>query len=354
MSARVVWLSTSTETRGGVASYVRGMQATPLWDRWDVCHIATHRDGSVAARARAFARGAVTFLWTLAARPPALVHLHMASRGSFVRKSILSWMAHGRGLPVVIHVHGGGFQDFYRASPALIRAYIRATLDHADVIIALGSSWAGRLGEIVPHARVVVVPNGVTPRALAGQPVPHDPVRVLFLGDVTVEKGAFALLEAWGRRERPATGPTAELVLAGDGAVEEARRVVEEQGLVGEVQVLGWVRPQQVDQLLSASQVLALPSFHEGQPMAVLEAMAGGLCVVASDVGGIPDLLGDDCGVLVPVGDVDALVCALDRVVGDEAERVRLGTRAWQRVRADFDIDTTWRALDALYEELTS
>lgn len=354
MSARVVWLSTSTETRGGVASYVRGMRATPLWDSWDVHHIATHRDGSVASRVRAFARGATAFLWMLTAHPPGLVHLHMASRGSFARKSILSWMAHARGLPVIIHVHGGGFQDFYQASPRPLRAYIRATLNRADVIVALGPTWARRLGEIAPKSRVVVVPNGVRPRAPVAQPGPHGVVRVLFLGDISVGKGAFALLEAWGRLARSSTGPRAELVLAGDGAVDQARKEVQEKGLADQVQVLGWVPPEEVDHLLTTSQVLALPSFHEGQPMAVLEAMARGLCVVASDVGGIPDLLGDACGVLVPVGDVDALVAALDQVVTHESDRLRLGTRAWNRVHDRFDVDHTWRALDALYEELSA
>jgi glycosyltransferase involved in cell wall biosynthesis len=88
--------------------------------------------------------------------------------------------------------------------------------------------------------------------------------------------------------------------------------------------------------------------------MAVLEAMAHGLCVVATDVGGIPDLVDDGCGVLVPPDDEDALVAALHGVLGDPERRARLGARAWARVREEFDVDLTWRQLDTLYEDLTT
>lgn len=350
---RVVWLSTSLETRGGVASFVRGVQGTSLWDEWDVRHVATHRDGSVASRIFAFMVGGTEFLWGLMIHRPGLVHLHMASYGSFVRKSILAWIARAFGVPVIIHVHGGGFRDFVRATPRVFRSYIRATLSHADVVIALGESWARRLEEIAPHARVVVVPNGVTPHCPVAQPERTARVRVLFMGDISVEKGVFVLLDAWAQMSRElGTSAQTELVLAGDGLLERAECQIDDLGLRDQVRLLGWVAPAEVEGLLQGSQVLTLPSFQEGQPMAVLEAMARGLCVVASDVGGVPDLIDAESGVLVPPGDVEALAAALGRVVTNEGDRVRLGAQALQRVRDRFDVEQTGRALDALYREL--
>jgi glycosyltransferase involved in cell wall biosynthesis len=86
--------------------------------------------------------------------------------------------------------------------------------------------------------------------------------------------------------------------------------------------------------------------------MAVLEAMAHGLCVVATDVGGIPDLVDEECGVLVPADDTDALALALRTVITDPQKRAELGALALDRVRERFDVDVAWRRLDALYEEL--
>ncbi len=86
--------------------------------------------------------------------------------------------------------------------------------------------------------------------------------------------------------------------------------------------------------------------------MAVLEAMANGLCVIASPVGGIPDLIDDSCGILVAPGDVARLAGALGEIVRDEQLRVRVGAAALQRVRDEFDIDVVWRKFDQLYREV--
>ena len=87
--------------------------------------------------------------------------------------------------------------------------------------------------------------------------------------------------------------------------------------------------------------------------MAILESMANGLCIIASPVGGIPNLIDDSCGILVPPGDVASLASALGDVVQDEQTRVRLGTAALQRVRDEFDVDVIWRRFDRLYRTVS-
>ena len=353
MSRRVVWVSTSTSTRGGISTYVRTMQQTPLWARWGIRHVTTHRNGSTAMKVAVFALGAVSFLWQLLVYKPQVVHMHVSSRGSFARKSVLAWMAWAGGVPVVMHVHGSEFHEFYARSPRPWRAYIRATLGQASALIALGDAWARRLSAIVPQARIVVVPNAVRPAMPVAQPLAGQPVRVLFLGEIGDRKGSFTLIDAWRLVvEGPRWSSGAELVMAGDGAVGQARASVEELGLAGCVRVLGWVDPAEVGQLLRTSQILVLPSRNEGQPMAVLEAMANGVCVVTTAVGGLADLVDGDSGVFVPVDDVDALARVLGRLITAPEERAELGAGALRRVHERFDPEVTWRALDSLYEGL--
>jgi glycosyltransferase involved in cell wall biosynthesis len=346
-----LWVSTSMKTRGGAATYVRTMKRTPLWDLWHIRHVATHRNGSVAARVTAFITGAGSFLRELVVRRPTVVHLHTASYGSFARKSILAWISRCAGVPVVIHVHGGGFEEFYSRSPRLIQHYICVTLEGANAVIALGEKWAGALRRIAPGARIAVVSNAVEPRTPVDQPGRGEPVHVLFLGDIEDHKGAFLLLEAWSKLADGSFPGGADLVMAGAGAVVRARNKAEELGIADQVQVTGWVAPAQVEALLSGSHVLVLPSTFEGQPMAVLEAMAHGLCVVATDVGGVSDLV-DDCGVLLPVGDLASLADALRHVISDTDRRATLASRGYRRVQEKFDVNFTWRAIDDLYEEL--
>jgi glycosyltransferase involved in cell wall biosynthesis len=330
-------------TRGGVASYVRMLRGTPLWETWRVEHVTSHRDGGRATKVATFARAVAQYMAALLLRRPDLVHLHMASNGSFVRKATLFWLAWALRVPAVVHLHGAEFHLFHARLPRPLRAVVRATLTRAAVVVALGERWARELVAIAPAARVVPVPNAVRVPAAAARP-PGAAPNVVFLGEIGDRKGAFVLLEAWAR-----LAPGASLTLAGDGAVDRARRVIAERGL--DVQVRSWLSPAQVGELLAEADVLVLPSRNEGQPMAVLEAMAHGLCVVASDVGGIPELVDDGrTGLLVPPDDVEALVAALRKVLTDDGLRAALGAAARERVLEEFDVDVVWRRIDAIYQ----
>ena len=330
------------------------MSETPLWAEWNIQHVATHRDGSTHAKIAQFVVSLPKFVYYLVFDRPDVVHLQVASYGSFFRKFTLSVIARAFGVPVVTHVHGGLFHVFYANSPKIVQKAVRHMLGHSSAVIALGNTWAERLTAIQPSARVVVVPNSARPAEAVDQPKECEPVGVLFLGRVEEQKGTFSLIEAWHQmvadHER---GRPARLTIVGDGDVERGHALVRELGLEDEVNLTGWVTPVEVQGILRSSQVLVLPSHIEGQPMAILESMANGLCIIASPVGGIPNLIDDSCGILVPPGDVAGLASALGDVVQDEQTRVRLGTAALQRVRDEFDVDVIWRRFDQLYRTVS-
>ena len=355
---RALWVSTSMETRGGIATYVRDMQQTPLWTDWNIRHVATHRDGSAAAKIAAFARGALLFVVELIRFHPTVVHLHASAGTSFVRKGALLWISRPARVPGVVHIHASDFQGYYDNSSRLIQAVIRATLCRASAVVALGEAWAARLRVIAPTARITVIPNAVRPACRVGQPAAGEPVRVIFLGRIGDRKGTFRLLDAWaGLARDPDFGPglrkAATLTIAGDGEVERARRRIRELHLEDTVEVHGWLSESDVGELLDHAQVLVLPSRNEGQPMAVLEAMARGLCVIASNVGGLPEMIGGGCGVIVSPDDIEAIAAALRLVVHDHELRARYGAAAYARVESQFDIRIVSRQLDALYREVS-
>jgi glycosyltransferase involved in cell wall biosynthesis len=344
---RALWASTNAP--GGIATYVRVMQRTPLWTDWNIRHVVTHRNGSAAAKVAAFARGGLLFIVELIRFRPGVVHLHAASDTSFIRKGILLWISRLAGVPVVIHLHGDDFQEYYENSPRAMRAVIRATLCRASAVVALGEARAAWLQGVVPAARITAIPNAVRPAQRSIQPGPGKPVGVVFLGLIGERKGTFRLLDAWTRRGREA----ATLTIAGDGEVDRARRRVKELHLEDTVEVLEWLSESDVDDLLQRSQVLVLPSRSEGQPMAVLEAMARGLCVVAGDVGGLPEMIGGGCGVLVSPDDIEAIAAALQLVIRDHELRAQYAAAAYARVADKFDARTVCRRLEALYYEVS-
>jgi glycosyltransferase involved in cell wall biosynthesis len=249
-------------------------------------------------------------------------------------------------------VHSGEFDRFFANAPGLVRLLIRATLERADTVIALGDKWADRLRDIAPRARIVVVPNAIRPDS----PVEHQtsgPVHVVFLGRVGDSKGTFTLLDSWAKMLAD-SGATvqARLTIAGDGEIDRARDRVAALGVGASVYVRGWIANTTVPELLASAQILVLPSQNEGQPMSILEAMAKGVCVVASNVGGIPELLDETCGVLVNPDDVTELADAITYVVTDHDARARFGAHALQRVQNEFDADVVSRRFDELYRRL--
>lgn len=348
---RALWVSTSMSTRGGISTYVRNMRSTELWRQWNITHVSTHRNGAMATRVAVFAVGYSRFVWQLSTNRPQIVHIHMSSYGSFARKFMMMWTAKAFRVPVVLHVHGSQFNEFSVRAPRAIRRLIRATLERADAVIALGNAWAADLHRIAPLARIDVVPNAIRPN----QPVPHrrhNPIHIVFLGELGERKGTFVLLEAWARLTAHLGTESARLTLAGDGEVDRARALTSSLNIDASVDIRGWLSEADVEALLSDAQVLVLPSLHEGQPMAILEAMSRGMCVIASDVGGIPEMLGESGGILVSPGDVEALSAALQVALTNDDLRSHYGAAALQRTEGEFNIDLAAGRIDRLYRTI--
>ncbi len=343
-------VGTALEGRGGVAAVVSMLRRQGLFEREGVRYVATHCEGSKAVKAK----GALSGFWhTLLAcfgQHPAVVHVHAASRASFVRKSIVLLIARLAGCKTIFHLHGGGFRQFATVEAgALMRRWIRHTLEASSVVITLSNGWAGFVRGFAPKARVAVVPNSVPlPSLPAARP---EPERILFLGRIEEAKGVFELLGAGARLA--ARHPALRLVFGGEGDTAALLRRADELGIRDRVELPGWLSPPQRDAQLARAAVFCLPSHAEGLPMSMLEAMAAGRAVVASKVGGIPETIVDGAnGLLVPPRDEAALAAALEQVLGDETLRARLERHARVTIEQHYSTEVVCGQLSALYREL--
>lgn len=168
--------------------------------------------------------------------------------------------------------------------------------------------------------------------------------RVLFIGRLDAVKGATLLVDAFGRvRERH---PGATLTIVGDGHARQSLKVqARELGL--DAAFLGFQPQDAVAKCLQEADILALPSFAEGVPVVLMEAMASGIPVIASRIAGIPELVEDGVsGFVIPPGDIETLTNRLDALLSDPPLRIRMGEAGRAKVEAEFDIDreSAWLA----------
>jgi glycosyltransferase involved in cell wall biosynthesis len=336
---------------GGMRSVVDAYVADGFVARHGVRLIAAYGEGGFWARQWLLVRALFAYVPILATSHVELVHVHAAMRGSFWRKAIFAAIARRFGVPVVLHLHGSEMKDFYAAQPALVKRMIIGQLHAASRVLVLSQSWKRFVAEIAPRAKTAVVPNYVdVPDA---PPVRARPAReILFLGLVGERKGVFDLLKAFAAA-RLDNGEL-ELTIGGNGAIERARSEAQRLGVAGHVDLRGWVGPQEREALLARADIFALPSRNEGLPMSVLEAMARGLPVIATPVGGLLELIEDGVnGVLIQPGDVEALARAILRLANDPAARAALGRAARQTVLARYSTAVVLPVLEEIYAAVT-
>ncbi|MGH8295011.1 MAG: glycosyltransferase family 4 protein [Steroidobacteraceae bacterium] len=342
-------VGTDLNGMGGVRAVVQGYIEGGLFDSIGYAYVATHRYGSPFTKLSAALTGWIKVAVRLHTLDAPLVHVHISPGASFWRKSVVCTLARLTRRPYILHVHAGPFEKFYRESSPAARRIVRAVLARATLVIALSESWRAILERICPQARIEVMHNGVSLPAVNHRHRPGDPPpTLLFLGDLGRHKGVFDLARAFARLAD--RFPRLRLVYGGVGGVEEMRRLTAELGLRARIECAGWLDAERKRAALAGATVFVLPSYMEGMPMALLEAMSWGLPAVVTAVGGMPEIIthGRD-GLLVPPGNVEALAAAIARLMSDSRLRERLGSAARETIAARFSLDMAVERLLAIY-----
>jgi glycosyltransferase involved in cell wall biosynthesis len=280
---------------------------------------------------------------------PAVVHTH-----SYVlRYSLPAGMAAGAG--AMAHtVHNLARKEVDFPGRCLQWLAFRGRVAPVAIAEEVGRS----IRECYGVAPAAVIPNGIATEAFhvpeARQPwraahgIAEDDFVVASVARLDPQKDPLGLLRAFA--EGLGSDPRARLVLAGDGSLRgEAEREAAALGLGARVHFLG-VEPW-VTEVLAAADVFALFSRYEGNPLAVMEAMAAGLPVVATAVGGVPEIVSKATGVLVPGGDGAGFAAALAGLAADPARRRAMGESARARAQ-EFHVDRMVAAYSALFERL--
>lgn len=322
-------------------------------DLLDSTQISNPPPGFAVRLSRAAGRFA-KFIGRLERRRPDVVLLFVAVGASIVEKGTMAWYARVRGVPVIMFPRGGSVIDDCRKS-AFTRLWVRWSFRGARKIICQSEAWQRFAVDVLGFVRgnVTVIRNWTATRELldvgAKRAVrQNSPVRLLFLGWLERDKGVFELIEAC---RRLAAGHEFTLDIAGEGnSSAAARALVVRHELTEVIRFRGWLLGEQLRQALAEADVLVLPSWAEGLPNAMVEAMAAQLAVVVSRVGAIPELIGDRrSGLLVEPRNAGSLADALAEIVDDGALRARLARAGYEIAMRDFEVEA---AVDRLVREI--
>lgn len=335
---------------GGISAVVQ------YWSKFfdELQYYPTFKEGSKLSKLCIFG-GCVTKLWFKIHfdKKVRILHAHTAAGTDFKRTTLVVKMAKMAGLKVILHSHASSFKDYFTKSSDTEKSKILDVLTMADVLIVLSNSWRVFFTGIgVPEERIVILHNIAAYPTLKDVEKHDNKVRLLFMGEIGERKGIFDLLRAISEHKQELEEKI-ELRIGGNKQEEKLMSVINGNSLHSFVKFEGFVTGEKKIELLNWANVYVLPSFNEGLPISILEAMSYKMPIVSTPVGGIPEVVDGSNGVLVTPGASDEIYEAIYKYVDNPELIKKHGNTSFEKVQT-YMPDYVISDLKKIYERLLS
>lgn len=345
---KVLMVGPSLGAKGGISAVVNKYMEGGLQEKITLRYLSTVKDTNkiIKGLSTLFAICKFIFLCPLYD----IVHVHMASRNSYNRKTIILKIAHFYGKKTIIHLHGGGFVEFYKTECNYKKQKkISKTFYAANTVIVLSDEWKKLIHDVIGNDNITILHNAVSIPNYEREDFSN--ANILFLGRLVEEKGIDELIDIIPDISREF--PWMTLIICGSGNEGKYKRLCQAREIENKVVFKGWVTGEEKEAILKEANVFVLPSFHEGLPVSMLEAMSFGLVPVVSDVGGIPSVIQNNVnGIIVKPGNKEELKEALSCLLDNNDLKRRLAQNAYNEVRENYNIQNNIILLLRLYQEL--
>lgn len=349
----ILMVGVDESTKGGMWTVVENyLNDTNFVERNNILYIPTSITGCPIPNRLIFTTKA--YLKIIAAYRKTkfdILHVHMSERSSIKRKGIVMRYAKKRGTKIVLHMHGAEFEVLYKQMIPEKQKSVRDILNLADKILILGNYWRDFIGSLVDDpSRVAVVYNAV--------PVPKTyeydkkSKSILFLGEVSKRKGKEVLLKALKNKES-LLSKDFEVKIYGPDVDGNIVQLIGEAGVTSWVKYCGWLGKEDKAAVLKTTAINVLPSYNEGLPMTILEAMSFGIPSITTSVAAIPEAVNSENGIVIKPGSVEELADALEKMCTNEQYRFALSKRAYEDAVNIFSVEKHIAQIQGIYEEIT-
>lgn len=339
------------KSKGGISTVIKDMiESETLQNQFDCDYYSSYIDSNkiIVLLYSIFSFLRFIFIY----KKYDIFHIHVASFGSTFRKRMYVNFLSKRKKNIVIHIHGAKYLDFFNSLNNYKRKKIIKMYEKCNTVIALSDDWKRKFEELFCIHNIVSINNGVNLNYYKQCIDKKNEYSNCFimLGRLGQRKGTYDLIEAC--KELYNANKKFKVYLAGDGEVEKVSQLINSNNLKNVIEVLGWIDKETQKKYLEKVSTLVLPSYNEGLPMAILEAMAAGKYIVSTKVGAIPEVISDDNGYLINPGDIKGLVSIMENIIDGKINMTFSAIKNQEKIRNQYDLKIMHEKISDIYNHI--
>lgn len=341
----ILVISSNLDAKGGIVSVVNNLINSDLKNEYNFIHLASHTNGNSLKKIAYMIKSYICFPFLLLFNNISLIHIHS---GSIRRKSFFAIVGKLFGKKIIFHLHAAMLDEYMQRS-YFHKKHAMFVFDLCDAIIVISRYWANVLKNYTQSDTFVVYNSIPIPESSANEHKQKEKITVFTMGELGQRKGTYDIIES----AKYIINPDVVIDLYGNGDVEGCEKLINESNLQERIKIKGWVSGFRKDEVFKNSNIYILPSYYEGLPMSILEAMAYGLPVISTPIAGIPEAVEDGVsGFLIPPGDAHALADRINMLANDKELREKMGAESYRIAKEKFDINVIIKQLREIYDEL--
>lgn len=354
---KVLMVGNHSSVKGGITS-VESQLLNHDWenDGVDLRFIPTYINTNAIMKSLYFGVAFAKVVTGLLIFKPDVLHMHMSYNGSFYRKYMIHKLCRMFGKKDIIHLHGSEFKKFYIESNTKTKNKIQTLLKECDRVIVLGDKWEKVIKEIEPYTNTFILRNAIKIPEIGSVKWEETQFKILFLGVLIKRKGVTDLLEAMNLLMMDGTleKHNVKLIVAGNGEEKEYLNAKSKQLKIDKyVTFTGWVDGDKKISILKDCQLFILPSYNEGLPVSILEAISYGMPVISTNVGSIDEaVIEGRNGYLVEPGDTVSIADSIRNVCCSKEKWLCMSEESKILANLKFDEKSYFDTLKRLYLQI--